>query len=193
MDETFWKAGFFILFLIWFFLRGIYGRKANRATAKEKIRPGLESFLVGLNVIGMTILPLLAVFTPFLGSFAIDVPEPARFVFFIIFACNIGLFYAAHRDLGTNWSNILEIKEEHRLVTHGIYKKIRHPMYAHFWIWVVAQGIVLANWLVLVFGVVAWGLLYFIRVPREEEMMIAEFGDEYREYMKQTGRVIPKI
>lgn len=193
MDELFWKAGYVILFLIWFFLRGMYGRKAHRATAKEKIRPGLESVLFGLNVIGMTILPLLAVFTPLLGSFALDVPEPARFVFFIIFACNIVLFYAAHRDLGTNWSNILEIKEKHRLVTQGIYTKIRHPMYAHFWIWVIAQGIVLANWLVLLFGVVAWGLLYFIRVPREEEMMIAEFGDEYREYMKQTGRVIPKL
>lgn len=63
----------------------------------------------------------------------------------------------------------------------GIYAKIGHPMYAHFWILVIAQGFVLANAFVLVFGVVAWGLLYFLRVPKEEEMLIAEYGDEYRE------------
>jgi protein-S-isoprenylcysteine O-methyltransferase Ste14 len=52
---------------------------------------------------------------------------------------------------------------------------------------------VLANALMLVFGVLAWGLLYVHRVPREEELLIAEFGDEYRKYMKETGRIIPKF
>ena len=99
----------------------------------------------------------------------------------------------AHRDLGKNWSMNLEIKEGHHLVKIGIYKKVRHPMYTHFWIWVIAQGMVLANALVLVFGIAAWALLYFLRVPEEEEMLIKEFGDEYREYMKNTGRVIPKF
>lgn len=66
-------------------------------------------------------------------------------------------------------------------------------MYTHFWIWVIAQGIVLAHALVLVFGIAAWGILYFLRVPKEEEMLIAEFGDEYRNYMNVTGRVIPKF
>ena len=99
----------------------------------------------------------------------------------------------AHRDPGRNWSMVLEIKEGHHLVKTGIYTKIRHPMYAQFWILVSAQGIVLANGLVIVFGIVAGGLLYFLRVPREEEMLIAEFGDEYRDYMKTTGRVIPKV
>ena len=66
-------------------------------------------------------------------------------------------------------------------------------MYAHIWLWVIGQGIILDNWLVLVFGVAAWALLYYLRVPKEEEMLINKFGDEYREYMKTTGRVIPKI
>lgn len=99
----------------------------------------------------------------------------------------------AGRDLGTNWAAILEIKEGHNLVRAVIYKRIRHPMYAHFWIWVIAQGFILANGLVLAFGVIAWGLFYFRRVPKEEEMRIAEFGDKYQEYMRTTGRVIPKV
>ena len=193
MDDIFWKAAYCILFLVWFGTRGYYGTKAAKNKAKERVRPGVESFLVGLNFIGMTVLPLLAVFTPFFDSFAIRIPDSIRFVFLLIFTLNIWLFVLAHRDLGKNWSMALEIKEGHHLVRTGIYKRIRHPMYAHFWIWVIAQGIVLANGLVLVFGVIAWGLLYFLRVPREEEMLLKEFGDEYREYMKTTGRVIPRF
>lgn len=93
----------------------------------------------------------------------------------------------AHRDLGKDWSMILEIKEGHHLVTHGVYNKVRHLMYTHFWIRVIAQGIVLANVRVLVFGIVAWALIYFLLVPKEEEMLVDEFGDEYREYMKNNG------
>ena len=66
-------------------------------------------------------------------------------------------------------------------------------MYVHLWIWVIAQGFLLANGLVLIYGIAAWGLLYHIWVPKEEDMLIAEFGDEYRDYMKNTGRVVPKF
>jgi len=192
MDDIFWKAGYFFIIIIWFCIQVYYGKQSAVNKVKEKVRPGFESFLVGLHFISMTI-PLLVVLTPFLESFAIPLPEPVRFVFLIIFSLNIWLFVVAHRDLGTNWSAILEIREGHRLVRTGIYRHIRHPIYTHFWIWVIAQGIVLANALVLVFGIIAWGILYFFRVPKEEEMLIAEFGDEYRNYMKVTGRVIPKF
>jgi protein-S-isoprenylcysteine O-methyltransferase Ste14 len=193
MDDMFWKAAYLIIFLIWFGIRGYYRQKALEQNVKENVRPGFESVLVLLNMIGMTVLPLVAVTTPFLDAFLFPVPEPVRFVALIIFALDIWLFVLAHRDLGRNWSMILEIKEGHSLVKSGIYRRIRHPMYAHFWIWVIAQGFLLANGLVLVFGIISWGLLYFLRVPKEEEMMIAEFGDEYREYMRVTGRVIPKF
>lgn len=152
----------------------------------------MPSFLQ-LNFIGMTFLPVIAVLSPYLDLFAFPIPEPVRFAFLIIFAINLWLFIGAHRDLGKNWSMALEIKEEHHLVRTGMSQKIRHPMYAHFWIFVIAQGFVIANALVLVFGVAAWGLLYVHRVPKEEEMLVAEFGDEFREYMNQTGRVIPKF
>jgi protein-S-isoprenylcysteine O-methyltransferase Ste14 len=193
MGNIIWNTGYFILFLVWISIRGYFGKKAVAQKTKEKIRPGIESGLVALNFIGMMFLPLLAVFTPFLDPYAFTVPDPVRFVLLIITAFNIWLFAKVHRDLGKNWSAILEIKEGHHLVQSGIYEKIRHPMYAHLWIWVIAQGIILANGLVLVYGIAAWGLLYFIRVPKEEDMLTVEFGDEYRDYMKNTGRIVPKF
>ena len=113
MDDIFWKAGYLSLFIIWFCIQVYYGKQSAVNKVKEKVRPGFESFLVGLHFIGLTI-PLLVVLTPFLDSFAIPLPEPVRFIFLIIFALNIWLFVVAHRDLGTNWSAILEIREGHR-------------------------------------------------------------------------------
>ena len=66
-------------------------------------------------------------------------------------------------------------------------------MYTQSWIWVIMQGMVASNYFVLIFGVITWGLMYFTRVFSEEKMMIDEFGNEYIEYMKETGRLLPKI
>ena len=193
MIENIWTLSFFILFMVWFLVRAYYGKKAKSNRVKEKVRPGFETLLVGLNFIGMMILPLAALFTPYLDSFSMHVPDEIRLLFLIIGFFNVWLFAKVHADLGSNWSPILEIKDNHTLVTKGIYRKIRHPMYAHLWLWVIGQGFILDNWLVLLFGIVAWGLLYYLRVPKEEEMLTNRFGDAYKDYMHKTGRVIPKI
>lgn len=41
-------------------------------------------------------------------------------------------------------------------------------------------------------GIVAVALIWLVRVPREEAMMVERFGDAYREYMSRTGRLLPK-
>jgi protein-S-isoprenylcysteine O-methyltransferase Ste14 len=101
------------------------------------------------------------------------------------------LFYRTHRDLGHNWSVSLDLRERHTLVTTGIYATVRHPMYSGFWLMAVAQALLLPNWVAGPAGLVGFGILFFGRVRREEEMMIAAFGDEYRAYMRRTARVVP--
>ncbi len=36
-------------------------------------------------------------------------------------------------------------------------------------------------------------VMLLVRLPKEEEKLIERFGDEYREYMKRTGRLLPRI
>jgi protein-S-isoprenylcysteine O-methyltransferase Ste14 len=43
------------------------------------------------------------------------------------------------------------------------------------------------------FGLTAWGLLYRFRVPREEQLMLTAFEEEYAAYMQRTGRIVPKF
>ena len=86
----------------------------------------------------------------------------------------------------------LELRKGHQLITHGIYHSIRHPMYASIRLWCLAQGLLLENWLAGWYAFVAFALMYFIRTPREEQMMGESFGQEYRDYMRQTGRLFPR-
>jgi protein-S-isoprenylcysteine O-methyltransferase Ste14 len=107
-------------------------------------------------------------------------------------AC-LWLFYRTHRDLGQNWSVSLDLRERHTLVTTGVYGVVRHPMYSGFWLMAVAQLLLLPNWIAGPAGLIGFGILFFGRLRREEEMMITAFGDEYRTYMRRTSRVIPGI
>ena len=66
----------------------------------------------------------------------------------LVFLCAIWMIYRAHKDLGRSFSYTLEIRHEHELVDNGIYRYIRHPMYAAFLLWTVAQAMLLPNWVV---------------------------------------------
>jgi protein-S-isoprenylcysteine O-methyltransferase Ste14 len=108
-------------------------------------------------------------------------------------AAAVWLFWRAHRDLGTNWSPSLEIGAQHTLTTNGIYRTIRHPMYASQLLWGIAQALLLPNWIAGLGGLVTFLLLYGVRIPREEQMMRDHFGDAYRAYSAQTGRIVPRL
>ena len=108
-----------------------------------------------------------------------------------MFAAALALFLATHRQLGRNWSQTLELREGHTLVTHGVYRLVRHPMYSAFFLWGLAQALLLQNWIVGPAGLIGFGTLYAFRVGREEAMMRAAFGPAYADYEARTKRVIP--
>ena len=55
----------------------------------------------------------------------------------------------------------------------------------------VSLGLVIASWVPLLFAACV-ATFFMMRVPREEQMMLERFGDEYREYTKRTGRFLPR-
>lgn len=189
--ELIWKSIFVVVFVALFIIRLPYASMHKKADKKTSERPKVEKSLVFLNFITMMIIPMLVVFSPWFDGYRMNLPTWARIVSAVIFAANAILFFWVHKWLGRNWSPILEIKEEHKLITGGPYKFVRHPMYTQIWVWVIFQGLVLSNWALWISGIVAWAILFFIRVPREEQMMIAEFGTQYKEYKKRTGCILP--
>ena len=96
-----------------------------------------------------------------------------------------------HRTLGASYSAKLEIKEQHKLVTTGPYRWVRHPMYSAIFLWTAGLSLLMVNWIVFLLPL-AFALFAILRVPDEEKMMVEEYGDEYREYTKHAGRFLPR-
>jgi protein-S-isoprenylcysteine O-methyltransferase Ste14 len=177
----------------WFVIRLPHDRRSRR-TAKVRRASGLrEKLLLSASTTGLGILPALYVFGHAF-RFADYSLHPAQVVTGgLIFAVALWMFYRTHKDLGRNWSVTLEVRDQHRLVTQGVYNSVRHPMYAAFWLWALAQAFLLPNWIAGPAGLIGFGILFFMRVGREEQMMIETFGDEYRSYMQRTARVVPGL
>jgi protein-S-isoprenylcysteine O-methyltransferase Ste14 len=165
-------------------------RRQNRIATNQYNRT--ETAVLILLFLGSFILPLVYVFTPWLDFANYTLPGWAGWLGVLVMAGALAVFWRAHADLGQNWSPTLQIREGHRLVTNGIYQYIRHPMYASQWLWVIAQALLLQNWIAGLGGFISFLPMYLLRVGPEEQMMLDEFGEEYRRYMGRTGRVLPR-
>jgi protein-S-isoprenylcysteine O-methyltransferase Ste14 len=188
-----WNLVFFVGFAIYI---GIRHQFAKRTIGNEKVLRRvdmLEKVLLFVVIAGSLLLPFLYLFTPLLAFADYDLPRFAPWCGAAIMVAAIWLFWRSHADLGSNWSATLEVRKDHQLVRHGVYRFIRHPMYASIWLWGIAQGLLLPNWLAGWSALATFAPLYFLRTPREEEMMSEYFGAEYRDYMAQTGRLVPRL
>jgi protein-S-isoprenylcysteine O-methyltransferase Ste14 len=107
-------------------------------------------------------------------------------------AATLPLSYWVFRSLGKNVSPTVETRENHELVTSGPYRWVRHPLYSVGTAFFVSLSLVAANWFVGLASLSALSML-LARLPKEEAKLIERFGDEYREYMRRTGRFSPRL
>ncbi len=100
--------------------------------------------------------------------------------------------YWAGKVLAEHFSYTLEVQEEQKLVTEGPYRRVRHPIYTGTLAFLIFQFAISDNvlFLILVFSLLPY---LVIRVKKEEEMMLENFGDQYAAYMERTGRFLPRI
>ncbi|MGO9931203.1 MAG: protein-S-isoprenylcysteine O-methyltransferase [Steroidobacteraceae bacterium] len=193
MNPWFGKALMLIGILSTVIIRGPHGGRSRKVPVVESRKGPLEIVLLALMWIAAIILPLVAIFTPLL-AFA-DYPlHPLAFAIGAVALCpGIWLFYRSHADLGKNWSVSLEIREDHQLITSGVYRLIRHPMYAAIFLLALAQTLLLSNWLAGPACLLALLLMFVLRIGREERMMLEKFGGAYTDYMNRTNRLIPHL
>ena len=83
--------------------------------------------------------------------------------------------------------------ELHPLVVRGMYTYIRNPMYLSFLLVRVDTLLLSANWFIGVPLLVWFWVMYLGRVSQEEQMMVNEFGDPYKAYVRSTGRLFPTL
>jgi protein-S-isoprenylcysteine O-methyltransferase Ste14 len=187
------KIVWFVCTATWLALRWIPNRRSRRVKVNVTTRTPRERFAMAASATGLGMLPLIWVF----GGWPAALNHASSIWLVLagaaIFLLSLRLFRKTHKALGAMWSHSLDLRESHKLVTTGIYEKLRHPMYTAFWLWALAQPFLLANWLAGFSGIVGFGTLYLLRIGQEEQMMEDRFGDEYRRYRQRTHRIIPGI
>ena len=189
VGEIVWVLGI----VAWYVIRYPFERRAKRVRAVSDRRSLSETVGLASALFGLAILPGFYVATGIPET--ADYPASAWAVALgtIIFASGLWVFRRSHKALGRNWSITLQIREQHKLVCAGPYAMVRHPMYTSFLLMALGQAFLLSNWVVGLAGLIGFAVLFFLRVDKEERMMLENFGPQYRAYMERTKRIIPYL
>jgi protein-S-isoprenylcysteine O-methyltransferase Ste14 len=195
--EKWFKAVYFAGILIEMVVRVPHDRRRRQIPKTDQRVSATEYGLLTGLLLGMVVLPLVYSTTPWLNFADYRLSPRARaragWLGTALLVPSLWLFWRSHRDLGANWSPSLEIGAEQTLTTEGIYRRIRHPMYASQWLWSMAQLLLLPNWIAGWSSLATFLPFYLSRVPNEERMMLDHFGEAYRAYAERTGRVLPRL
>lgn len=188
-----WNIVFAIGFVVYVATRGRFAARTKNNESTDR-RVGLQEKILLPFVISTSLLfPIIYLFTPLFSFADYELPVWAHTCGVVLMAGGLWIFWRSHADLGLNWSPTLETRKGHEIVKHGVYRRIRHPMYSGIWLFSIAQGLLLNNWLAGWSVVLSFSIMYFLRTPREEAMMIDHFGSDYTDYMAETDRLFPRI
>jgi len=171
-----------------------YRRKADKDTGEKISRKVDGSIMMNIIKIGGLILwlsPLVYLINPFWMAWSkIGLPESVRWLGVGIgILCTLGIYWL-FSSIGSGITPTSATRQQHQLITTGPYRWVRHPLYTVGSSMFISFGMMADNWFIAMLGVLAF-IGMAIRTPKEEANLIEKFGDEYREYMKTTGRFLP--
>jgi protein-S-isoprenylcysteine O-methyltransferase Ste14 len=175
--------------------RGYYVRKHGReADTLKKREEGLASKLAGiLGLVGLIAVILYAIRPDWLAWASLPLPIRVRWGGLLIALLGFGLLQWAQNSLGKSWSDTPRMIREQALVTSGPYQCIRHPIYTAFILILGSMLLISANWFIGLAWIGMTILEITSRIGFEEALMLEHFGDQYRQYMKRTGELLPKF
>lgn len=174
---------------------GVYHRVRSQATGERLDRRQEGLFvLVSLRLLGLVaaVVMLAYLIEPaWVAWSAVPLPAWLRWLGGGLLAAGGLLMTWAFVVLGRNLTDTVVTRQEHSLVTSGPYRWVRHPFYVAAALAVAGVSLAAASWSLALAGGLVVALLVF-RTAREEELLAARFGDEYRDYARSTGRFFPR-
>jgi protein-S-isoprenylcysteine O-methyltransferase Ste14 len=173
-------------------IRAPHGRRSRIVKVGTSHKTRLETSLLVLAWVGFFV-PLVWVVSRAFAFAEYSLGTGPLVAGVVCLVIGLWLFHRSHADLGTNWSVTLELREQHRLITQGVYRHIRHPMYLAIALYSIGQALVIPNWMAGPSNLIAFAILLALRLRAEETMMVEEFGDEYAAYSARTKCFIPGV
>lgn len=196
MNETIFRiiaAGILIAGMA---ISSYYRIKADKESGERLSRKADGNVLMTIIRIGGLMLwlsPFVYLINPVWMAWSkIGLPETVRWLGIGIGVLCVAGIYWLFSSIGSGITPVSATRREHKLVTNGIYRYVRHPLYTIGSSLFISFGMMADNWFIILLGTLAF-IVMAIRTPKEEANLIEKFGDEYSEYMKQTGRFLPKL
>ena len=196
MNETIFRTLAALILFTGIGISSYFRRKADRESGEKISRNVDGSVMMALIKIGGLVLwlsPLVYLINPHWMAWSkLGLPEWLRWLGVGIgMLCVLGIYWL-FSSIGSGITPTSATRKQHTLVTSGPYRWVRHPLYTVGASLFIAFGMMADNWFIAGLGVLTF-ILMAVRTPKEEANLIEKFGDEYREYMKRTGRFLPKL
>jgi protein-S-isoprenylcysteine O-methyltransferase Ste14 len=196
MNETIFRILAAIILFTGVGISSYYRRKADKETG-EKISRKVDgnAMMTIIRIFGLLLWfsPLVYLLNPnWMAWSKIGLPPELRWLGVGIGILCVAGIYWLFSSIGSGITPTSATRKQHTLVTRGPYRWVRHPLYTIGSSIFVAFGMMADNWFIAALGILAF-IAMAIRTPKEEANLIEKFGDDYREYMKHTGRFFPKL
>ena len=176
--------------------RGYYVKtqsKPEDTTLKKREEGIISKIASALGLMGFISMLAYVINPTWLAWASLPFPIWLRWAGVVIALLGFALLQWSQVTLSNSWSDTPRMMKEQILITSGPYHSIRHPIYTAFILILGSTLFISSNWLI---GV-CWAGMTILetasRIRFEESLMVEYFGDQYREYMKQTGRLFPKV
>jgi protein-S-isoprenylcysteine O-methyltransferase Ste14 len=197
VERTLFFGLFFAMLAVRFYYAGKQWRRGEtswqrRAQSADREGRWGAPFRAVMFASLMLVIAGMAFDPPWLSWMYIRLPDGLRWAGAVTAALFLVMLVWVHHFLGREWSIDVIVLREHKLVTSGPYRWVRHPMYTALNGLFIGLVLLSANWLLGLYTLLT--LAFMVRrVPLEEGMLLEQFGDEYRRYMARTRRWLPKL
>lgn len=186
---------FAAVFVVNFFIVARYRRRTQAGERfdwkKEGVWIALPLRAAGLA--GLAYILAVIVYPPAIAWSLVDVPDAVRWIGAAFGLAVVPPFIVwTQRHLGDNVSPTVITRTNHRLVTTGPYRYIRHPLYMAGVALNLSLAAIAGSWFIVALLAVGVGFI-LIRLPKEEAELAARFGEEYARYRARTGCFIPQL
>jgi protein-S-isoprenylcysteine O-methyltransferase Ste14 len=194
--NTFFRIILPVLIIAFAVHRGYYTRKHSRpeeATLKKRDESPASKIAGFLAMIGFVSMLAYVINPGWLAFAGLALPVWLRWTGVGTALAGFALLQWAQVTLGKSWSDTPRMLKGQTLVIQGPYRLIRHPIYTAFLLILGSPLLISSNWLIGLSWTGMATLEIVSRIRFEESLMLEYFGDSYRDYMKKTGRLLPKI
>jgi protein-S-isoprenylcysteine O-methyltransferase Ste14 len=195
-QEGLFRWFFIAIFVATFSISAYFRRRARRSSEIiPRVREGKFSLLLRLLFAAPIYLSFFAymVNPDWMAWSSVILPAWLRWLAVAAGIVMLPVLYWVVSTLGRNISETVLTKDDHKLVTQGPYRWVRHPLYSVATIIFFSLGILAANWFIMVMAFLIIISIVLVVIPKEEAQLIEKFGAKYRVYMKETGRLLPHL